>query len=467
MRIQIDTFNGELPKLHRSKLPEGAAQTATSVDVSQGTLRPHHDDRLQLAADPGAADIYLHKGETWVQFDEKVDVAPGAVPGSSDRLYITKETGKPKLMVFPAETLEDLALPIPSAPPLTSIHTPAPAPEEGDVLPTETVLFVYTWVSIYDEESLPSPASTALDVDEGATVSVTFPEQPPSGSRIDRLRVYRSATSSLGATELYFLTELNAATLEYVYDAEVDLLQELLPSSNYDQPDDEMRGLTPMQQGMMAGFKGKTLYFCEPYRPHAWPTAYELITDYDIVALATFGPMLAVLTTGHPYVCQGTHPDEMIMERIEQNAPCVSKEGVVDLGYAAAYPSTDGLIMLSTSGAQNVTEAILSRTQWRQLAPETIDAGNRGGAYVFTHDPDGDGNVQTKIITMGGSPSIISHPAAAKTFRYDVHTGNLYYLSDGGQIMEFASAEEGYQALNWKSGEVQLTTLTSFAGDPH
>lgn len=31
MRIQIDTFNGELPKLHRSKLPEGAAQTATSV----------------------------------------------------------------------------------------------------------------------------------------------------------------------------------------------------------------------------------------------------------------------------------------------------------------------------------------------------------------------------------------------------------------------------------------------------
>ena len=460
MRIQLTSFNGEIPKVHPTMLPQGASQRAVDTDHSHGTIRPLHQDVAAHDASPDEPeDFYLHKG-TWLTFDDKVDVAPG--PVAEDRLYIAQRNGDPILKVMPAGTEYPLALPTPPAPSTTSIDTPAPDPGEGVTLPVETITFVYTWVSELDEESLPSPPSTALDVEEGATVSVSFVDSPPSGTRIDRLRVYRSATSALGATEFYFLTELNIATSEYVYDAETDPLQELLPSSNYDPPVDGLQGFTPMQAGMIAAFKGKSLYFCEPYRPHAWPQAYELLTDYDIVGLVAFGPVLGILTTGNPYIAQGTAPENMVMERVEQNAPCVSRDGIVDLGYAAAYPSVDGLVLLSQGGTELRTGALFSRTQWRSMQPETISAGNRNGAYVFTWEPEGGGDRETGIISLGAEAAYVRATAGATRFKFDMPTGNLYYIDGSSTIWEFASATADYQEVDWLSAEAHLPTLTSF-----
>lgn len=458
MKLRFDTFQGEVPRIYETLLPPGAAQVALDTNHESGTLKALHDDLAVHDASPDLpVDFYLHNGTTWLTFDDNVDVVPG--PVADDRLYITQENGNPIVKVMSGGGTEyPLGLPTPPAPPITSIATNSGAQESEDVL------FVYTWVSNLDEESLPSPPSTALTVPDGSTINVSLVDQPPTGSRINRVRIYRSQITALGATELFFVKELEAATTAYVSDLDTDPLQELLSSANYDPPVDGLQGITGMQAGMMAAFKGKAVYFCEPYKPHAWPQRYELVTDDDIVGLAAFGSMLAVLTTGEPYVVQGTAPENLIMERIEQNAPCLSKDGIVDLGYAAAYPSTDGLITLSQSGgAQNITRSLFERDQWRAFRPETFSAGARDGAYVFSFDPGDGGGRQTAMISLNDQqPSYIRTSSGADKLRFDVYTGNLHYIDGSAIIKEFASTQAGYLVADWQSGQAHLPTLTSF-----
>jgi len=457
MRMRLNTFQGEYPRLYKTLLPEGAAQVALDTNHERGTIKALHDDKALHSAGTAPVDFYLHNGTTWLTFDKNVDVVPG--PVADDRLYITRENDVPIVKVMSDGGAEyPLALPTPPAPPITSIATDSGATQESEVL------FVYTWVSSLDEESIPSPPSTPLAVPDGSTVEISLIDQPPSGSRINRVRIYRSQTTALGATEFFFVKELEAATNLYVNDLDTDPLQELLASANYDPPVDDLRGITGMQSGMIAAFAGKSLYFCEPYRPHAWPLSYELISENPIVGLAAFGSMLAVLTTGEPYVVQGTAPENLIMEKIEQSAPCVSKDGIVDLGYAAAYPSTDGLITLSQSGgAQNITRGLFERDQWREFRPETFSAGRRDGSYVFSFDPGDGGGRQTAMIALSADqPSYIRTSNGAEKLRFDVYTGNLHFIDGSAIIQEFASSQAGYIAADWQSSQFHLPTLTSF-----
>src|SRR5690606_18334280 len=106
------------------------------------------------------------------------------------------------------------------------------------------------------------------------------------------------------------------------------------PSRHWTAPPDALSGLTAMPNGMMAAFVGKDLYFCEPFRPHAWPEIYVLTTDFPIVALGALGTTLWVLTEGYPYRVSGTTPGSMVMDKVEANLPCVNARAVVDLGHA-------------------------------------------------------------------------------------------------------------------------------------
>lgn len=458
MKIRLNTFQGEIPRLYEAMLPEGAAQRALDVNHERGTIRAMRDDRSVHDASPDVpADFYLHKGKTWLTFDDNVDVVPG--PVADDRLYITQENGDPIIKDMGNGGAEyPLKVDAPIAPPIVSLNTDS---GEGN---SEDVVFVYTWVTIFDEESLPSPPSSPLTVPEDSSIDVSFIDaSPPNGSRINRFRVYRSITTALGATELFFVKELNVGTPLYVHDPDVDPYQELLPTANYDPPPSGLQGITEMNAGNMAAFKGKSLRFCEPYRPHAWPLQYELLASNDIVGLVTFGNMMAVLTTGEPYIVQGTDPSNMIMEKIEQNAPCLSKDGIVDLGYAAAYPSTDGVITLSQSGAQNVTRGLFTRDEWRSFAPETFSAGALDGGYVFTCLPSGASQRETALISLNAqSPSYIRTSAAAEKMRFDIYTGNLHYIDGSSLIREMASTEAGFLPVEWQSAQFHLPTLTSF-----
>jgi len=190
-----------------------------------------------------------------------------------------------------------------------------------------------------------------------------------------------------------------------------------------------------MPSGMMVGFKGQELYFCEPYKPHAWPASYRETVDYAIVALGVVDTTLVVLTKGFPYLMQGSSPDAMSMVKGEIPQSCVSKRSVAILGGSVIYASPDGLFGISSTGAPvNLTEAIFTNKEWRDLfKPSSIQGYVYDDKYIGFYDTGS---------TSGG---FIVDPKRGDFTTLDWHATAGYYdpqrdalfLVVGGQIVKF------------------------------
>ena len=372
--LAISGFKGELPRINTLALPVEFAQTALNAKVTSGVLQPIRGlQPVHIFPEP-VQTAYLN-GSTWLGWTSFVDVVPA--PVAANRLYITGD-GVPKMI--DGVTEYELAVPSPASAPTVTLATTA------DPEALQSIYFAYTYVSGFGEESQPSPLSELLEWSEGVVVNITDIIPAPAGRNLTRIRIYRSQTTATGATGLFFVDEIAAASTSYAYDSLITpSLQELIPSTDFDPPPDGLTGITSLPNGMMAAFVGKDLYFSEPYQPHAWPEKYVLTVDFEIVGLAAFGSTVAVLTRGTPYVAQGTHPDNFNMGKMETNLPCTSRRGIVDIGYAAVYPSSDGLVVISASEANMVTRGMFTREQWAAMSPASFTAANYDGLYMFTH----------------------------------------------------------------------------------
>lgn len=328
---------------------------------------------------------------------------------------------------------------------------------------SQTILYAYTWVTKFDEESEPSDLSAEMLWDQGLTVTLTGFTPPPTGRGVDRMRIYRSQTSALGVTELFFIAEREATTAPFIDDS-LDI-NEPIPSTNYNPPPDGLSGITSLPNGMLAAFDGKRLYFCEPYIPHAWPEAYVLTTDYDIVGLGAFGSSIAIMTKGQPYVATGTAPENMVMERIETNYPCLNARGIVDLGYAIVYPSHSGLVAISNAGAQVVSTSLFTRDQWLELNPASFVAGQFAGRYMASYDYRDIDNIRRRgiviIDTSGTQPFLIRNADHADAMFYEVESGALYILR-GSKIYQWDAQSEPYGEQSWLSKKFVLSSYTNF-----
>ena len=256
---------------------------------------------------------------------------------------------------------------------------------------------------------------------------------------IDRIRVYRSKTSLAGVTDYYFLTELTLAAAASAQEDDFEtLLNEPIPSSDYNPPPASMVGLIPLPNGLMAAHTGRELLFCEPYKPHAWPIKYRMTTDTDIVGLGAFGTFIVVLTEGSPFMVQGSDPDLMVMEKLEVTLPCVNPLSIVDMGYSVAYASIDGLVTVSQRGAQVVTQNLFTPEQWRALRPSSIVATQRNGRYHFSYEPVALGPRSFGIIDLTNQqPFYIEADIQPELFFYDAPNGAIYYMEGGTAVKEF------------------------------
>jgi hypothetical protein len=133
----------------------------------------------------------------------------------------------------------------------------------------------------------------------------------------------------------------------------------------------------------MAGFKGRDVYFCVPYRPFAWPVQYIQSLDYPVVGLGRMDTTLAVLTKGVPYLIQGASPDAMVVVKSNLEQACASKRSIVSFNGAVLYASPDGLVMLSPGNSRVITEQMFTRAQWQsQILPTSIHAYSHDMKYI-------------------------------------------------------------------------------------
>lgn len=456
-KLNITGFIGEIPGLVPRLLPNSAAQRAINSRLNDGALSPVRQSMFEhVFAAPSLTykSIYFHKGK-WLAWESVVHAAPG--PVADDRLYFTGD-GKPKVRIDGIEM--ELALTTPDLP----LSATLGGAETSDEIVSRT--YTYTLVTEYGEESEPAPASLPVNWKPGQTVTLhNFSTTMSSAGRTAvTQRIYRSVATAGGTAEFFLITERLASTDPFLDNISDESVAGLLPSANWQPPPDDLTGLITMPNGMMVAHRGKDVYFCEPYRPHAWPEIYILTVDYPVVGLGAFGTTLAVMTEGHPYIASGAHPTSMIMERLELNLPCVNGRGIADLGYAVAYPSHDGLVLVTTGGAQIATEHVFTKQKWQALNIENSVAGQYDGRYFMSYQAvvEGESRAETLIIDLSGEQPFTDRtdefPAA---FYFDVTESSLFMLV-GNEVFRWDAIGRPPKTQTWKSKQFVVAKPTNF-----
>jgi hypothetical protein len=453
--LKLTGFTGEIPRLVPRLLPEAAAKSAMNTRLESGGLSPYRKPKFAFHITTIAAGlvktIYNNAG-TWLAWDKTVYCAPG--PVATDRLYVMGD-GVPKMVA--AGTTYNLAM---SFPPTALTATPSGS-GSGDVFVRG---YVYTEVTGFGEESAPCPLSNLVNWQSGQSVTLSGFRTPPAGRNITLQRIYRSQTT-LNGTDLFFIAERAASNGNYVDTVAVINQGEIIPSLEWDAPPDDLTGLITLPNGMMAAFHGKELRFCEPWRPHAWPEKYGMTMDSDIVALGAFGTTVVVATEGQPYMVSGTSPDTMAQEKLELNLPCINARGLVDLGYAIAYPSHDGLVVVSSSGARVVTDQLMTRNDWLRTAPDRFVSGQFFGRYLASYeyvDPSGAAQSGSFVIDLTGQEATLHRTTyKADASWYDIAAGKLY-LCLGQDIYEWDALDSENEILVYRSKEFVVPKPLNF-----
>ena len=501
-KISLKAFRGIRPQVAAQLLDPIEAQAAENAKIYSGELRPW-DNELK-AADAELTSlvrtIFLYQDTYWLEWSADVNVALG--PISSDTTYRFYYTGdgipkKSNLAMAttgsgpkPVEFLA-LAAPMPKNPPTVSNGGGG----SGD---DRSVVWVWTVVNSFGEQSAPSIASSVVTGKQGDTVAIsnmtldwaagttyalndwvvpTTPNgymyicttagtsggtEPSWGTTIDQDTTdnqvsWRCYENTITAKYIYRLNT-GTANARFQYVDQITALQTTYDDSKTDTelseilrtgygdyaywspPPQGLAGLVTMPGGIMAGFLGKDIYFSEPYYPHAWPEDYILTLDQTVVALGVMENNLVAATEAFPYIITGTHPDSMTPIKMPTSLPCVSKRGLAAYPYGVLYPSTGGLVLVSEGRAQVITDGFYRQKEWKEVYPQTMLGAYHDSKYFGFYDDGGSSgkaivvDFKNKYITTL-SMQIDTGTAYAPALYVDEKTDRLYYIKQTPEVL--------------------------------
>ena len=228
-------------------------------------------------------------------------------------------------------------------------------------------------------------------------------------------------------------------------------LLDILGSDEYDPPPDDLQGLTSIQNNILVGFVGNTLFFSEPNVPSAWPNRYATPLGDDIVSIAAIAGSLLVLTKSYPYIVSVTDPASGVsVSRIDALYPCLSAKSVVTMGYGIVWSTNDGLAVYSpSSGAALVTKLLYNNDTWTvDVDPTTVVAEYYGENYFASHSA---GSFVFEQDAKVGGYFVDTGPVFTASW-YDTQTGRLYYISGTlGDVYEWDDLAQPALTMEWKS----------------
>jgi hypothetical protein len=450
--ISITGFSGEQPRILPRLLPDVSAQTAIDTRLDDGGLTPLPDtpiiDNVGIISTWKTIRIFAND---WIGWDSP-DVWAAPAPVAEDRLYYVDGV-KPKMRLVDGSEYN-----LEVVPPTTKCAVaPGGTATNQDI---QSRLYIYTYVTDINglkEESEPSPVSDNVDWKPGMFVDLSGLLAPPStpDRKITKKRIYRLQTGTSGSY-YYFIAEIDAATTIFHDAVPVDATAEPCPSISFNAPPNGLKGLIALPNGIMAAFMGKQLFFSEPYKPHAWPDKYALTTEHPIVGLGAVGMTVLVMTDAHPYVVVGSHPDSMVMQKVEQNLPCVNHRSIVDMGYAIAYASWEGIVLARSDGSMGIASAnLFNREEWEDFNPQTMLCSQLGGRYVAFYSrtlDDGTNLTGAFFIDLGNPVFLFRTASYADAAYFSIEKAALYFKPPGkGEIRQIDADNAGRRTLYWKS----------------
>ena len=236
-------------------------------------------------------------------------------------------------------------------------------------------------------------------------------------------------------------------------------LSDILTSDEYDAPPNDLQGLIAAQNNILAGFVGNKLYLSEPALPHAWPIAYAVTFEYDIVGLAPVNGSILVMTEGYPYLVAGSDPASgLSIQRVDALYPCLNRKGIVSMNYGVVYPTHDGMAVFSPAGGPNIiTRANFNNDTWNiELDPTTIVGEFYGDAYLASHSSGGFAFEPDKNI--GGQYVDLDFVYTASW--YDPIEGRLFCVTgEDGDIYEWDNLNQPALTQEWKSKVIKTTDM--------
>lgn len=512
MQIKLAYFKGTTPRVSPKLLDNEGSQLAVNCDLRFGDLRPLAGTaHVADIAKPGAHRSLFRLGGAWIAWPGEVDVVFAPVY-NKDRRFLFTGDGEPKKSSSSLATTDHMTYPSMTY----GLGVPAPAvPLNVEITPAESTAeylsstaYAYTYVTGWGEESAPSQETGVFELKEDQHCVVSRLDTPPSGYNITAWRIYRIAVGTKSA-EFQFVAEVSTSNTAYTDTKKDSELGAAIETGGYTSPvtpwdaniywgkgqrcvyggvvyrcvknveqvpgsappdpifwetSSSLTGLTALSNGVLSAFIENELYMTPPYIPYGWPLAYNLSTEYPIVALGHYNNTLIILTEGWPYLSDGQDPSSAGLTKVEFMQPCINKRGVVSGVNFTLYPSPDGLVTIGEEGVSVPSSGLLTKEQWNALGPEDFVSFWYDNRYVAFKAGTNQGYV---LDTQASAPTlqVISLPAGVRVWggHVDLEADGLFLLQDTGAGTPFTVSQfDVGSALTytWRSKQFAIPSYT-------
>lgn len=405
MKIDITAFDGIRPRIGSHLLENGTATIARNCRVGSGMLKPlgvpvdvrdvqNRKIATVMRSSLASAESMYHWQGKWLFYSDWRSFAPGPALSYEDeqedskgvnerRLYMSAENGG--LYVYRSGGDWKMGVPAPTTAPTVATST-SPDPDATK----ETRVYVYTYVNKLGQESAPSPASAAIDV-QGQKVLVSGLNGDAAQIAADGYcpiqysRIYRLETGNEGA-EYLFVKQRKITNASYEDNVKGEKLGEVLMSLGWREPPDGLKMLTTAGSVGYAAFAGNELRFSQPGYPYAWPDALSHILEYEIVGMVRSSVHLYIFTKGSVYYMSLEDITSSVPVKMEGIYQCVSARGIVSVPGGAVFPCQDGLYFVGAGYSKpfKLSAFFFDEPQWAAMWPQYMrGAYSNGTLYYF------------------------------------------------------------------------------------
>lgn len=444
VRQVITTFNGAIPRATEYALPENVAVFATDCKLNSGEVRGRHSLSLMRVLVNPAARFAVRipdppNADVWMEFSspDTVVIRSPVTNDSFDRYY-WHEPGLPLRYNTFAR--------IKAGNPPFLLGVPQPAStvsvvgSGGSGTQVERA-YTYTFVSAYGEEGPPAnPTQVHTWFDDGtwtiAAMDLTVPDA--ADRNITHKNIYRTVTSATGNADFYFVAQIPLAQASYadtIKDLDVASLGRALPSTFWTPPPSDMQGIVSFPGGIVLGWKDDTVFMSVPYRPHAWPTSFQVAVQQPIVGIGVTGNTAVIGTQGPPHALTMTTPDVASLQKIQAPEPCLSRASVIGSPEGVFYASQNGLMLYGQQGFVNASRNLMTKEEWlSNFRPQMLRACRYQTDYIGIVSSNSGYVINAEVEPM--TLVEISNLANMSNIFNDVWTGEVYLLM-GGKVWKW------------------------------
>jgi len=299
----------------------------------------------------------------------------------------------------------------------------------------------------------------ALATSQTYTAGGAWAREAPHNTTGMKRRIYRTVGTN---TDYKFVAEIAATTAAYSDTVASTALQNAIPAIDTAPPPKNGHSLVALANGALAMVAGNQLCFSEQYKPYSWPIANRYGFAGNGVAACAAGNSVIVLTDQFPILATATVPESASLARLDTYAPCLSKRGTVDVGGGCAYPSHDGLYLVTPGSVKNMTENLYRYDEWQAINPASFKAAVFDRTYYAMHDGNALEQARIMVLDIMEADSITEIDERVDTLYANPWDGKLY-AGQGNKILQWDADETNRYLSFWASRKYQMGPPLNFA----